>query len=56
MSKTYDALTNYTNGFKEGYDMGFKAGYDAAKREMPLTTVDPVPFDKWDHNVCSISD
>lgn len=35
MSKTYDALANYTNGFKEGYDMGFKAGFEEASKLQP---------------------
>lgn len=35
MSKTYDALANYTNGFKEGYDMGFKAGFEEASKLLP---------------------
>ena len=35
MSKQYEAVANFTNGFREGYDLGFKAGFEEASKPLP---------------------
>ena len=52
MSKAYEAIANYTNGFKEGYDMGFKAGYEQGLNQNRTTYSDEI-IDK-NVNICPV--
>lgn len=35
MTREREAVMNFSNGFKEGYDMGFKAGFEEASKLLP---------------------